>query len=260
MSASQAFLDRVGADLGAAAQSLGVVDSICLGLVAVFALRGFFRGFVRQAAFLASLFLGIFFANRFAERLSEVLPDFTTLVDSGDRLFVAYIAIFLSTLLTAAIVAKLLESTLEALQLRSVDRVLGFAVGASCGAVLVAFLLACGLVFTPRVGPGEDVQRALEDSRSLRWVAGGVAQLRVALPHPFVAHAEEILVRHAEHVASKEVEKAEVPLQGEVTSGERETSAAESPSRIHERKNEKDVEKDVEKDSASAPRLPRRER
>lgn len=170
-----------------------MIDAIGLGLVAVFALRGFFRGFVRQAAFFAAIFLGIALANLGAERLAHELPDLTRHIDAGDRLFVAYLGIFLATLLAVALAARALESTLDLLQLRSVDRLLGFALGASCGVLLVAFLLACGLVFTPRVGPGEAIQRSLEESRSLRLVADGIVNLRVAMPHPFLVHAEEIL-------------------------------------------------------------------
>ncbi|MBK9383895.1 MAG: CvpA family protein [Planctomycetes bacterium] len=196
------LLDDAVADLGAAAHGLGLIDGICLGLIAVFALRGFFRGFVRQAALFAAIFGGISLANLFAEPLSNEIPDLTSALESGDRLFAAYVAIFLATLLLAALVARFLEQTLELLQLRSVDRLLGFALGAACGTLLVAFLLACGLVFTPRVGPGERIHRSLEDSRSLRLVANGVVHLRLALPHPFLVHAEEILENHAQERAA----------------------------------------------------------
>jgi membrane protein required for colicin V production len=196
------LFDDAVADLGAAAQGIGLIDGICLGLVAVFALRGFFRGFVKQAALFAAIFAGISLANLFAEPLSGEIPDLTSALESGDRLFAAYLAIFLGTLLLAALVARFLEQTLEILQLRSVDRLLGFALGAACGTLLVAFLLACGLVFTPRIGPGEQIHRSLEESRSLRLVANGVVHLRLALPHPFLVHAEEILENHAEQRAA----------------------------------------------------------
>ncbi|MBL8897892.1 MAG: CvpA family protein [Planctomycetes bacterium] len=196
------LLDDAIADLGAAAQGIGLIDGLCLGLIAVFALRGFFRGFVRQAALFAAIFGGISLANLFAEPLAGELPDLTSTLDTGDRLFAAYLAIFLGTLLLAALIARFLETTLDLLQLRSVDRLLGFALGAACGTSLVAFLLACGLVFTPRIGPGEDIHRSLEESRSLRLVADGVVHLRLALPHPFLVHAEEILEQHAHRRAA----------------------------------------------------------
>lgn len=121
-----------------------MIDWIVLGLLAGFALRGWWRGFVGQLVDLAALVLGAMAALRFAGSAGSVVerlvgwPELTARMAGAAVLLVA-------VAVGAAVVGRLVRGALRRLPGLSVlDRlagsVLGLAVGALAATLLVTFL------------------------------------------------------------------------------------------------------------------------
>jgi membrane protein required for colicin V production len=115
------------------------VDYIILGILAVSALISLQRGFVREAlsllGWIMAFWVALSFAQDLAARLATVIPV------PSVRMAVAFLALFLTTLLLTALVNYLAGHLIDMTGLSGTDRVLGIVFGIARGTIVVAVLL-----------------------------------------------------------------------------------------------------------------------
>lgn len=125
------------------------VDYGIVGLVALSALVSLLRGFLREALSLAGWVMAFWVALTFTRELASALPASISVPSA--RLAVAFFALFLGTLLVAALVNFLAGQLVERTGLTGTDRLLGVAFGIARGAVIVAILvLLAGFTALPQ--------------------------------------------------------------------------------------------------------------
>ncbi len=118
---------------------MNTLDWILVGIAAVFALRCLFRGFVKEILSAAALVAGGLAGVAFYQPIGELFGKLT-----GLKTFLEVIG-FVIAFLVAFVVVKLIEralrTTLEALKLGGLDKLLGFLLGAVEGLVIVSLVL-----------------------------------------------------------------------------------------------------------------------
>ena len=122
---------------------LNYVDITIVVIILITALIGFMRGFVWMAIFLATWTAAILLAYTYKEQLAPLLPfklDNETL-----QLGLAFLIIFIGTLIAGAIINYLFSKAVSAIGLGTFDRILGMGLGivlGSLGVTLITMLLS----------------------------------------------------------------------------------------------------------------------
>lgn len=142
---------------GALAQ-FNAFDWVVVVIVSVSMLLSLWRGFVREALSLAGWVAAFVVANLGAMSFTEVIGDL--IANRTGRYIVAWSVLFIVTLITCSIVAKLTSALIKASVLSALDRVLGTGFGALRGALLVM-----ALVFVVRALIPESERSTFENSR-----------------------------------------------------------------------------------------------
>jgi membrane protein required for colicin V production len=123
---------------------MNFLDILLIGIVAIFLIRGFFRGLVQEVLSLAAVILGIFLASRYQHLLVPHLEMYIKSEMTVDAL--AYVIIFLGTLVVFWLLAKLLRTALDIALLGWVDRtaggIFGLIEGILIGLILLTFIQA----------------------------------------------------------------------------------------------------------------------
>ncbi len=118
---------------------MNIVDVILAIVLAIFALRGYWRGFFRESFGLLALFGGIAAAMRFATEGAELLEPYLSLpiVREG----ISFVAIFVLCHAVVTLFGVLLDRLASAASLGLANHAVGALVGAAKGAGLAAFVL-----------------------------------------------------------------------------------------------------------------------
>lgn len=128
------------------------MTAVDYGIVAIIALSAavsVVRGFVREALSLAGWILAFWVALSFTRDLAVRLDSYVPLPSA--RLALAFLALFLVTLLLTALVNFLAGQMVEKTGLSGTDRMLGVVFGVIRGAVIVAILvLLAGFTAVPQ--------------------------------------------------------------------------------------------------------------
>ena len=133
------------------------VDWVILVVLGFSALVGIKRGFVKEALSLSTWVMAIVVAVILNERLSLYLMEY--IANEKLRYLVAFVLLFVATLLLGALASSLMTQIIKVAGLKDTDRLLGMAFGLARGVVLMVALL---LVFR-EVAPDE-TEDALEES------------------------------------------------------------------------------------------------
>ena len=125
------------------------VDWVILVVLGFSALVGIKRGFVKEALSLSTWVMAIVVAVILNERLSLYLMEY--IANEKLRYLVAFVLLFVATLLLGALASSLMTQIIKVAGLKDTDRLLGMAFGLARGVVLMVALL---LVFR-EVAPDE---------------------------------------------------------------------------------------------------------
>jgi membrane protein required for colicin V production len=118
---------------------MNVVDVILAIVLAVFALRGYWRGFFRESFGLLALFGGIAAAIRFAAAGAELIEPYLSLPVVREGL--SFVAIFVLCHGVITLLGVLFDRLASAASLGLANHAVGALVGVAKGAGLAAFVL-----------------------------------------------------------------------------------------------------------------------
>jgi membrane protein required for colicin V production len=123
---------------------MNFLDFLLIGIVAIFLIRGLFRGLVKEVLSLTAIILGVFLASRYQHLLVPHLEMYIKSEMTVDAL--AYVMVFLGTLVLFWVLAKLISAALDISLLGWVDRaaggVFGLVEGVLVGLILLTFIQA----------------------------------------------------------------------------------------------------------------------
>lgn len=124
-------------------------DYIILAIVLVSAIISVLRGFMREALSLAGWVLAFWVALVFTRELASHFNEYISV--PSVRLAVAFLILFLATLILSALVSYLATQLVEKTGMSGTDRMLGVVFGVARGVVIVAILvLLAGFTAVPR--------------------------------------------------------------------------------------------------------------
>ena len=145
---------------------MNILDIISIGIIAILAIRCAFRGFIREIMSMAALILGIL-AAVFFSKAGAILID-TYIGTSRWNQIIAFIALFIIVYIIIKLLESMLHKLLEHIHLDRLDRILGLALGAVEGAIVVILI-----VYLLKVQPVFDLNEVLEAS----FVSGIVLEI-----------------------------------------------------------------------------------
>ncbi|MFH1914667.1 MAG: CvpA family protein [Pseudomonadota bacterium] len=123
---------------------MNFLDFLLIGIAAIFLVRGLVRGLVREVLSLSAIILGVFLASRYQHLLVPHLELYIENEMTVDGL--AYVCVFLGTVIVFWALAKLLRSVLDISLLGWVDRaaggVFGLIEGVLVGLIFLIFIQA----------------------------------------------------------------------------------------------------------------------
>ncbi len=121
--------------------SFTIADWSALAVVLLLALRGMSKGFVKEFTAKAGIIAGFTVALVFSELGLEVLHAIGTSMGDTIARIVVFALLFMAGLLIMRIVMSAVDSLIDMLHLEFADYVLGFALGAAEGALLVSVVV-----------------------------------------------------------------------------------------------------------------------
>lgn len=126
---------------------MNFLDIVLICIVAIFAIRGFFRGLVQEVLSLLAVVLAIFLASNYQHLL---IPHLELYISSELTVgALAYVIIFFGTIMVFWLLAKAIRSMLEISLLGWVDRITGGIFGSIEGVLIGLILLMFLHSFAP---------------------------------------------------------------------------------------------------------------
>lgn len=129
---------------------MNIADYVILGTIAVSMVLSLMRGFAVEALSLVTWVVAFIIARLFSLPLAVLLTDVIDLPSA--RQPVAFVALFIMTLIVGALIKHLVKGVVEATGLSGTDRALGSVFGAIRGGLIVVVALAALSRFTQMPG------------------------------------------------------------------------------------------------------------
>ncbi|NQY26185.1 MAG: CvpA family protein [Piscirickettsiaceae bacterium] len=115
------------------------VDYVIIGIIVFSASISIVRGFIKEVLSLVSWALAFWVALTFSPNLSTLLTDY--IASPSLRLFSAFFALFIVTLILGALINHLISTLVEKTGLSGTDRALGVVFGLLRGVAIVILLV-----------------------------------------------------------------------------------------------------------------------
>lgn len=150
---------------------MNTLDYVLIAIIAIAALRCWFRGIIGEvlsaAALVGGLLSGIFFYRQVGGWISSLVAL------GGFEQVVGFVAAFAIVFIVVKVVERSLRSVLENLHLDALDRILGLAFGAFEG-LLVSTIVILVLMYQPLVNVGALLEGSLVARVIIPLVAGHI--------------------------------------------------------------------------------------
>lgn len=111
------------------------IDFAFIAVIIISTLFSLLRGFVKEAVSLGTWIIAIWVSTTFASNLSNFMPD--SIENPAFRMGLAFIALFVATLILGVMVNILLNQVINKTGLSGVDRALGTIFGLARGVLIV---------------------------------------------------------------------------------------------------------------------------
>lgn len=115
------------------------VDYLIIGIIVLSASISIVRGFIKEVLSLVSWALSFWVALTFSPNLSTLLTEY--IASPSLRLFAAFFALFIVTLILGALINHLISTLVEKTGLTGTDRALGIIFGLLRGVAIVILLV-----------------------------------------------------------------------------------------------------------------------
>lgn len=145
------------------------VDYVIIGIIALSAIISVVRGFVKEVLSLFAWVLSFWVALTFSPQLSSFLSNYVE--TASIRLFAAFTALFIITLILSALVNHSISTIVEKTGLSGTDRSLGIIFGLLRGvAVVILLVLLAGATPMPSDAWWQDAQLIEHFEKMAIWV------------------------------------------------------------------------------------------
>ena len=148
--------------------------AICI-ILGFFSLNGFRHGFIEEMARLISLVCGFILASKFH---NLVIPFLKPYIEEETVLVtVAYLGVFVASVIVIAIIAKILQKFIELILLGWLNRLLGLLLGFLKGFLIVSLIIFIIQAIPLKLGGGETIQKKLEKESIMYQICNHVKEL-----------------------------------------------------------------------------------
>ncbi|ROH88054.1 CvpA family protein [Pseudomethylobacillus aquaticus] len=128
---------------------MNAFDYSIIAIVVISVILSMMRGFVRETLALLSWVIAFMVAKTYSLQFMPMLPD--VLTGESMRMLVAFVLLFIASLLVVSLLAALISNFFSKVGLSSVDRLLGGLFGLARGTLVVVLLaLLAGLTALPQ--------------------------------------------------------------------------------------------------------------
>ncbi len=147
---------------------------ICL-ILSFFTFNGFRHGFIEEIARLISLIVGFILASKFHYVLIPYLQPFIKL--GNIQVTVAYMGVFIITVILITIIAKILQKFIELVLLGWINRLLGLLLGLLKGFLITSLIIFIIQALPIKLDKDNTIRQKLENESVMYQICSHVKEL-----------------------------------------------------------------------------------
>lgn len=155
-------------------------DLIVLGVCLLFAVRGAWKGFAWQAVRTVGLILALFGATQWYAPVGDWIDRRVSFIPEFAAPVVAWLLVLIAIFLVITYLAHLARGAMRSADLRGLDRLLGFGLGAVMGLVFCTI----GFVVWGSFQDTDTLHDELGDSMTVQYMASTMRVVKPMFPEP----------------------------------------------------------------------------
>ncbi len=148
--------------------------AICI-ILGFFTFNGFRHGFIEEMAKLVSLVCGFILASKFHNLVIPYLHSY--IEEETVRVTVAYLGVFIASVIVIAIIAKILQKFIELILLGWLNRLLGLLLGLLKGFLIVSLMIFIIQAIPLKLNGGETILNKLKRESIMYQICDHVKEL-----------------------------------------------------------------------------------
>jgi len=123
--------------------NINIPDILFSLILIYFTIKGLFKGLIKEITDLAGLFISCCIASEFHEKLNFIINKYNIITDEKNSQIIAFIIIFLISIITIRILSSLIQKFFEFVYLGWLNRLLGSLLGFIKGLLVVSVIIFC---------------------------------------------------------------------------------------------------------------------